>query len=107
MIKNIIIISIIYCSTIDIIQAQQLSKKMGTHVNGERYRGSYKNGIKDGFGEWTHPDGDIYRGKFKAGVMSIPPPNHCSVVIKKRVLKCIEGILGDIGCNTTLIPVAL
>ena len=68
MIKNIIIISIIYCSTIDIIQAQQLSKKMGTHVNGERYRGSYKNGIKDGFGEWTHPDGDIYRGKFKAGV---------------------------------------
>jgi hypothetical protein len=68
MIKNIIIISIIYCSTIDVIQAQQLSKKMGTHVNGERYRGSYKNGIKDGFGEWTHPDGDIYRGKFKAGV---------------------------------------
>ena len=68
MIRNIIIISIIYCSTIDITQAQQLSKKMGTHVNGERYRGSYKNGIKDGFGEWTHPDGDIYRGKFKAGV---------------------------------------
>jgi len=68
MIKNIIIISIIYCSTIDITQAQQLSKKMGTHVNGERYRGSFKNGIKDGFGEWTHPDGDIYRGKFKAGV---------------------------------------
>ena len=68
MIKNIIIISIICYLIIDITQAQQLSKKMGTHVNGERYRGSYKNGIKDGFGEWTHPDGDIYRGKFKAGV---------------------------------------
>ena len=41
---------------------------MGSHVSGERYRGSYKNGLKDGFGEWTHPDGDNYRGKFKAGI---------------------------------------
>ncbi len=48
--------------------AQQLSKKMGSHVNGERYKGSYKNGLKDGFGEWMHPDGDNYRGKFKAGM---------------------------------------
>jgi len=68
MIKNIIIIFIIYCLTIGAIQAQQLSKKMGTHINGERYRGSFKNGIKDGFGEWTHPDGDIYKGRFKAGL---------------------------------------
>ena len=68
MIKNIIITFIIYCLTTSAIQAQQLSKKMGTHVNGERYRGSFKNGIKDGFGEWTHPDGDIYKGRFKAGV---------------------------------------
>ena len=41
---------------------------MGSHVNGERYKGSYKNGLKDGFGEWIHPDGDNYRGKFKAGI---------------------------------------
>jgi hypothetical protein len=68
MIKNMTIFFIIYCLTIDTIQTQQLSKKMGTHISGEKYRGSYKNGIKDGFGEWTHPDGDIYRGKFKEGV---------------------------------------
>ena len=41
---------------------------MGSHVSGEKYRGSYKNGLKEGFGEWTHPDGDNYRGKFKAGI---------------------------------------
>ena len=41
---------------------QQLSKKMGSHVDGERYKGSYKNGVKHGHGNWTHPDGDTYRG---------------------------------------------
>jgi hypothetical protein len=47
---------------------QQLSKKMGAHVNGERYKGSYKNGLKHGHGIWTHPDGDTYKGKFKSGL---------------------------------------
>ena len=47
---------------------QQLSKKMGSHVSGERYKGSYKNGLKHGHGTWTHPDGDKYRGKFKSGL---------------------------------------
>lgn len=47
---------------------QQLSKKMGSHVDGERYKGSYKNGLKHGHGTWTHPDGDSYKGKFKSGV---------------------------------------
>jgi len=47
---------------------QQLSKKMGSHLNGERYKGSYKNGVKHGHGIWTHPDGDKYRGKFKSGL---------------------------------------
>ncbi len=47
---------------------QQLSKKMGSHVNGERYKGSYKNGLKHGHGIWTHPDGDTYKGKFKSGL---------------------------------------
>ena len=47
---------------------QQLSKKMGSHVNGERYKGSYKNGLKHGHGIWTHPDGDSYKGKFKSGL---------------------------------------
>ena len=47
---------------------QQLSKKMGSHVSGERYKGSYKNGLKHGHGNWTHPDGDKYRGKFKSGL---------------------------------------
>jgi len=47
---------------------QQLSKKMGSHVDGERYKGSYKNGLKNGHGTWTHPDGDNYKGKFKSGL---------------------------------------
>ena len=47
---------------------QQLSKKMGSHVNGERHKGSYKNGLKHGHGIWTHPDGDTYKGKFKSGL---------------------------------------
>ena len=47
---------------------QQLSKKMGSHVNGERYKGAYKNGLKHGHGTWTHPDGDTYIGKFKSGL---------------------------------------
>ena len=63
-IKNCAVLLII----VNLFYAQQLSKKMGSHVNGERYKGSYKNGLKDGFGEWIHPDGDNYRGKFKAGI---------------------------------------
>ena len=65
-------IKIVICSIIVISQAipnnQQLSKKMGSHVNGERYKGSYKNGLKHGHGTWTHPDGDKYQGKFKSGL---------------------------------------
>ena len=63
-IKNCVVLLIVG----NLFYAQQLSKKMGSHVNGERYKGSYKNGLKDGFGEWIHPDGDNYRGKFKAGI---------------------------------------
>ena len=47
---------------------QQLAKKMGSHVDGERYKGAYRNGLKHGHGTWTHPDGDSYKGKFKSGV---------------------------------------
>ena len=68
MIKFLIKSSVIFFFFINAYHAQQFSKKMGSHVNGEKYRGSYKNGLKDGFGEWTHPDGDNYRGKFKAGI---------------------------------------
>ena len=68
MVKFLIRSSVILFFFISAYNSQQLSKKMGSHVNGERYRGSYKNGLKDGFGEWTHPDGDNYRGKFKAGI---------------------------------------
>ncbi len=68
MTKFLIKSSVIIFFFINAYYSQQLSKKMGSHVNGERYRGSYKNGLKDGFGEWTHPDGDNYRGKFKAGI---------------------------------------
>ena len=68
MVKFLIRSSVILFFFISAYNSQQLSKKMGSHVNGERYRGSYKNGLKDGFGEWTHPDGDNYQGKFKAGI---------------------------------------
>ena len=68
MIKNFIKICAALLMIANFFYAQQLSKKMGSHVNGERYKGSYKNGLKDGFGEWIHPDGDNYRGKFKAGI---------------------------------------
>ena len=68
MIKNFIKICAALLIIANFFYAQQLSKKMGSHVNGERYKGSYKNGLKDGFGEWIHPDGDNYRGKFKAGI---------------------------------------
>ena len=64
-------IKIILCLLLVVSQAlannQQLSKKMGSHVSGERYKGSYKNGLKHGHGTWIHPDGDNYRGKFKSG----------------------------------------
>ena len=66
--KNFIKICAALLIIANFFYAQQLSKKMGSHVNGERYKGSYKNGLKDGFGEWVHPDGDNYRGKFKAGI---------------------------------------
>jgi len=66
--KNFIKIYVALLTIANLFYAQQLSKKMGSHVNGERYKGSYKNGLKDGFGEWMHPDGDNYRGKFKAGM---------------------------------------
>ena len=66
--KNFIKICAALLIIANFFYAQQLSKKMGSHVNGERYKGSYKNGLKDGFGEWMHPDGDNYRGKFKAGI---------------------------------------
>ena len=36
----------------------------------------------------------------------MPPPNHVLVVDRYRVLKCIDGMLGFLGCKTTLIPVA-
>ena len=68
MIKNYIKNCAALLIIVNLFYAQQLSKKMGSHVNGERYKGSYKNGLKDGFGEWIHPDGDNYRGKFKAGI---------------------------------------
>jgi len=68
MMKNFIKICAALLIIANFFYAQQLSKKMGSHVNGERYKGSYKNGLKDGFGEWVHPDGDNYRGKFKAGI---------------------------------------
>ena len=63
---KIVIYCIIVLSQI-LANNQQLSKKMGSHTNGERYKGSYKNGLKHGHGTWTHPDGDKYRGKFKSG----------------------------------------
>ena len=47
---------------------QQVSKKMGSNANGERYKGSYKNGKKHGHGTWIHPDGDSYKGKFIANL---------------------------------------
>ena len=47
---------------------QQVSKKMGSNANGERYKGSYKNGKKHGYGTWIHPDGDSYKGKFIANL---------------------------------------
>lgn len=69
MIKSIPKIGAIYLiMMMNFFYAQQLSKKMGSHINGERYKGSYKKGLKDGFGEWTHPEGDKYIGKFKAGI---------------------------------------
>ena len=57
------------CFWLSIILAsdQQLSKKMGSHVNGERYKGSYKNGLKHGKGTWIHPEGDKYKGRFREG----------------------------------------
>ena len=57
MMKNFIKICAALLIIANFFYAQQLSKKMGSHVNGERYKGSYKNGLKDGFGEWIHPDG--------------------------------------------------
>ena len=68
MIKTISITWALFALTFLIANDQQLSKKMGSHVDGERYKGSYKNGVKHGHGNWTHPDGDTYRGKFKSGV---------------------------------------
>ena len=38
--------------------------------------------------------------------MSTPPPNHCLSVWRYLELKCIEGIKGEEGWITTLIPVA-
>ena len=68
MIKTVSITWALITLTFLIANDQQLSKKMGSHVDGERYKGSYKNGVKHGHGNWTHPDGDTYRGKFKSGV---------------------------------------
>ena len=68
MIKTISITWAFFALSFIIANDHQLSKKMGSHVNGERYKGSYKNGLKHGHGNWTHPDGDAYRGKFKSGV---------------------------------------
>ena len=68
MIKTISITWAFFALSFIIANEQKLSKKMGSHVNGERYKGSYKNGLKHGHGNWIHPDGDAYRGKFKSGV---------------------------------------
>ena len=90
MIKFLIKSSVILFFFINAYYSQQLSKKMGSHVNGEKYRGSYKNGLKDGFGEWTHPDGDNYRGKFKAGI------KRGSGIYTFEMVKNIKGILKEI-----------
>jgi len=66
--KIISITWVLFTLTLLIASDQQLSKKMGSHVNGERYKGSYKNGLKHGHGNWIHPEGDTYRGKFKSGL---------------------------------------
>jgi len=68
MAKSITIFWFLYIVTFLMASDQQLSKKMGSHSNGERYKGSYKYGLKHGHGNWTHPDGDTYRGKFKSGI---------------------------------------
>tara|TARA_Y100001970_G_scaffold279415_1_gene386704 strand:+ start:334 stop:1539 length:1206 start_codon:yes stop_codon:yes gene_type:complete len=68
MVKILLKTWVLFTLTLLIASDQQLSKKMGSHVNGERYKGSYKNGLKHGHGNWIHPDGDTYRGKFKSGM---------------------------------------
>ena len=61
---------LILCLALSLVLAseQQVSKKMGANANGERYKGSYKNGKKHGHGTWIHPDGDSYKGKFIANL---------------------------------------
>ena len=43
MMKNFIKNCAVLLIIVNLFYAQQLSKKMGSHVNGERYKGSYKN----------------------------------------------------------------
>ena len=75
---------------------------MGSHISGERYKGSYKNGLKHGHGTWTHPDGDKYRGKFKSGL------KRGNGVYTFKMVKNIEVILKGISMgsdNTSTIMV--
>lgn len=62
MLKQLLFIVIILSS--DLIATESF-KKSREPRDGEKYKGSYKNGFKDGFGSWEHPDGYKYKGKFK------------------------------------------
>lgn len=64
MLKQLFCIVIILSSNLIAIQTESF-KKNREPDDGEKYKGSYKNGFKDGFGSWEHPDGYKYKGKFK------------------------------------------
>ena len=50
------------------ISNDQSSKRDHSPANGEKYIGSFKNGLRNGHGTWIHPTGDKYVGKFKDGI---------------------------------------
>ena len=63
------IVTVLLCINNPIYMADnQYSKTDYTHADGEKYIGSFKNGLKNGHGTWVHPSGDKYVGKFKDGV---------------------------------------
>ena len=69
MMKNFIKICAALLIIANFFYAQQLSKKMGSHVNGERYKGSYKNGLKDGlFIEYIPNGTKVIEGNYKEDV---------------------------------------
>ena len=63
------IVTVLLCINNPIYMADnQYSKTDYTHADGEKYIGSFKNGLRNGHGTWVHPSGNKYVGKFKDGI---------------------------------------